>query len=252
MSRLHIVRDGAFRGDPPLKAEVAAVVACSFIDDVGRLEREFARCDTLYLLRDEGGELASFFMASWEALEFDGHLVPALYTGLTAARPDRKHTGEAMVMYDRFVANAQTWERQHGQKLIVWGMTATPVVYILSRRLFVNVQPSPDGTYSEAAERVAHAVRRRIGAETITGSHPFAFPGAAAGVRYTEEERLRVAEVSRAKQFTLFDQVGLDESRGDRMLFVAEVPAYPDATADGLSDARQQSGLRTIRGDSVG
>jgi len=48
---------GAFRGVGALKAAITAVVAPSFIDDVDRLEREFDRCDTLYLLRDEHGDL---------------------------------------------------------------------------------------------------------------------------------------------------------------------------------------------------
>ena len=48
----------------------------------------------------------------------------------------------------------------------------------------------------------------------------------ATGLR-TEAERRRLAEVCRAKSFSLFDRLGVDESRGDRMLFVAAVPA-PD------------------------
>lgn len=36
------------------------------------------------------------------------------------------------------------------------------------------------------------------------------------------------------KQFTLFEQLGVDETRGDRLLFVAAVPPHdePSATTD--------------------
>src|SRR5262249_8442175 len=57
MSRLHALRNGAFRRDERLKASIADIVAASFDDDVGRLEFEFEGRDTLYFLQDERGEV---------------------------------------------------------------------------------------------------------------------------------------------------------------------------------------------------
>src|SRR4051812_2534011 len=111
MSRMQVIRDGGFRGDERLKAEIAAVAAHSFIDDVARLEREFDRCDTLYLLRDDHGDVVCFLFVAWETLDIGGQQVPALYTGLTAATPDQKGTGSAMQLYHFFVSDAQQWEQ---------------------------------------------------------------------------------------------------------------------------------------------
>jgi hypothetical protein len=130
VSILQVVRDGAFRHDEALKAEVASVVAPSILDDVARLEREFIRCDTLYLSREEGGDLLSFFMAAFETLEIEGRPVPALYTGLCATRSGMKSTGEGGKIFHHFVLDAQQWERQHQKKLTVWGTTASPVVFL--------------------------------------------------------------------------------------------------------------------------
>ena len=129
-----------------------------------------------------------------------------------------------MKLYNYFVADAQRSERQHRKKLVVWGTTATPIVYFAARKLFVNTQPSEDGTYTDASARVALAVRRRLGVGLEARAHPFVFPCLAAGVRFSEEERRRIAAVCEAKRFLLFDQLGIDEARGDRLLFVGEIP----------------------------
>ena len=151
MSQFQVVRDGAFRHDQELKAAITAIAAASFIDDVDRLDREIDRCDTLYLLRDEGGDVLCFLMVAWETLDIDGRQEPALYTGLTAARPDQKSTGNAMKLYLFFVSDAQRWEDLHRRKLIVWGTMASPIVFFAARRLFANTQPSVDGSYTEEA-----------------------------------------------------------------------------------------------------
>jgi len=225
MSRLEVVRDGAFRRDHGLKAALAAVVATSFIDEVGRLERTFDRCDTLYLLRDGRGEVLCFFLVAWENLPVEGRDVPTLDTGLTAARPGQKNTGTFVKLLNYCIFEAQQWEQRHRQKLTIWGTTATPSVFFVVRKVLANMQPSADGTFSEEAARFARAIGRRLGVSLPAGAHPFVFPRLAAGVRYSEEERRRIAAVCRAKQFFLFDQLGVNEARGDRLLFSAEVPA---------------------------
>ena len=236
MSRLQVVRDGAFQRDEGLKAALAAVAAPSFIDEVGRLERTFDRCDTLYLLRDGHGEVLCFFLVAWEALDVEGRDVPTLYTGLCAARPGQKNTGSVVKLLNYCMFEAQQWEQRHREKLTIWGTTATPSVFFAARKIFANMQPSADVTYSEESAQLARAIGRRLGTSSPPGSHPFVFPRLAAGVRYSEEERRRIAAVCKAKQFFLFDQLGVDETRGDRLLFIAEVPAVLWRPVDWLGE----------------
>jgi hypothetical protein len=220
-----VIRNGAFRLDEGLKHEIADVVAPSFIDEVNRLGGAINRCDTLYLLRDGRGALMCLLMVAWENLEVDEHRVPTLYTGLFASRPDQKNTGRVLRLVDSCLSDAQRWEQQNQQKLTIWGTTATPSAYFVARKLFANTQPCEDGTYSEEAATIARAIGRQVGVSIPAGGHPFVFPRLAAGVHYTEVERRRIAAVCKAKQFTLFDRLGIDENRGDRLLFIGEVPA---------------------------
>ncbi len=227
MSRLHALDAGEFRRDERLKSSIARIVAASFIDEVGLLESDFEHRDSLYLLRDGRGDVMSFFLVSWGTLEIDGRQVPTLNAGLTAARPDQKGNGSSIRLYRRAVFEAQEREKSWRRKLIIWGTLASPIAYRIARKVFANLQPSLDGMYSEDAERVARAVRHKLGVAQMPGTHAFAFPRLVAGVRFTEAEQRRLAGLCRAKSFSLFDRLGIDQARGDRLLFVAAVPAPP-------------------------
>src|SRR5262249_19523830 len=168
--------------------------------------------------------------------EIDGRQVPTLNAGLTAARPDQKGTGTSIRLYRHAVSEAQEREQVQQRKLIVWGTLASPIAYRIARKVFANLQPSLDGTYSEDAERVARAVQRKLRVAQTPGAHPFVFPRLVAGVRFTEAERRRLADVCRAKSFSLFDRLGIDEVRGDRLLFVAAVPDPPTRPARPMPD----------------
>src|SRR5262245_22292513 len=171
-------------------------------------------------------------MVAYEALEVEGQQLPALYTGLSATRPDQKSTGKAGKLYNYCVLDARQWEEHHRARLTVWGTTATPIVFFAAHKVFADVQPTLAGAYSEESACLARAVARRMGVSRPAGTHPFVFPQLAAGVRYSEEERHRLAAVRRTSQFDLFDRLGVDEARGDRLLFVGGIPAAPAQPAD--------------------
>lgn len=179
MTQPIVIRGAAFRDDDRLRSEVAAIAGASFIDTVSRLDREFQHCDTLYLVRDGSGQIACFFMVAWETLDVEGESWPALYTGLSATRPDLKGSGRVFRLYNHCLYEAQQWEARHGRRLTLWGMTATPSVYFAARKLFTDTQPTDDGLYSNEAGRVARAIRRRLGFPAADGTHPFVFHGIA-------------------------------------------------------------------------
>ena len=66
------------------------ILAPSYDDTSSLLAREFAHCDTLYLLRDELGVLLSFIMVAWETVEVEGQCLPALFAGLGSTRQEEK------------------------------------------------------------------------------------------------------------------------------------------------------------------
>ena len=117
-------------------------------------------------------------------------------------------------------------------------IVAAPIAYRIAQKVFAGLQPAFDGTYCDDSEQVARAIHRKLGIAQLAGTHPFVFPRLVAGVRFTEAERRRLAGVCRAKSFSLFDRLGIEEARGDRMLFVATVPATSSRPSCPTNEAR--------------
>ena len=227
MCRLEVVRGVAFQRDERLKKEIRAVVRASFVDEENRLESEFEHCDTIYLMRDHRDEMVSLFMVAWETLEIEGEHLPALFMSVSVTRTDHKNTGKMSPLYKQCIVESQQWELRHGQKLIAWATTMTPIVYRAALKLFSNTQPYEGGTYTDSAERIARAIGRRIGVIRAIGDHPFVLPGLIPGVRFREEERLRIRAVCEAEKLPSLDRFGIDETKGDRLLIVTEIPPAP-------------------------
>jgi hypothetical protein len=234
-SRIGVMRGDAFRGNPAVRSEIAAIVAPSYIEGDSRLDSEIDHCDTLYVSRDERGELISFFMTALGSLDVGGRIVPALYTGLCATRQDRKNCGRIVKLINYCMYESQEWQRQERRKLAIWGTTASPSVYLIIQSVFANVRPRLDGGYCPDSAEIARGVQRRFGRDLAADSHPFVLPRFATGVRYTDLERTRIAAVCRSKRFSLYTDLGIEEARGDRLLFVAEVPEVLWCRVEGYS-----------------
>ena len=240
MSRLHVLRDGAFRRDERLKASIADIVAASF-DRRRRPAGDRVRAPR-YPLLPPGRARRSVVLLHGLV----GHPRDRWTAG---AHPERRP--------DCRQARPEGYRQVH-QALSPCGVRgpgagAAPaaeadclgdigVAHRLPHRPegVRRLQPSLDGTYSDDSEQVARAVRRKLGVAQTAGAHPFVFPRLVAGVRFTEAERRRLADVCRAKSFSLFDRLGIDEAQGDRLLFVAAVPAHAVTTCP--SDDRAPGG----------
>jgi hypothetical protein len=218
------IRDGVFRSNRQLLEEIRDVLAPSYLDASALLDREVAHCETLYLATDEDRRLSAFFMVAWESITVGGVNLPSVYMGLSAAREDLKSTGHVRDLYAMFVSDAATWQRITGRTLVLWYTTATPSAYLAASAMFDNVEPRPDGTYSERAARIAAAITSAAYPGVESNGHPFVLSAAAPNTRYSERERIRIDGLCQKKGFTLFTILGIDESKGDRLLSICSVP----------------------------
>jgi hypothetical protein len=114
--------------------------------------------------------------------------------------------------------------------LIAWATTMNPFIYQAARKLFADTQPFDDGTYTDEAARIAHAIGRRLGAPRPAGTHPFVYPRLAPDVKFSAEERLRIAAAAQRRRLTLLSQLGVDETQGDRLLIITRIPLTPSTT----------------------
>ncbi|MBA4284510.1 MAG: hypothetical protein C0434_03140 [Xanthomonadaceae bacterium] len=208
-----------------LQTELALIAAPSYDDASAILAREVADCTHLYIGRDTDGQLAGFFMTRRDSLGAEPGL-PLVHVGWSASRHDLKNSGATMALFERCIVDVQAWERQLGRRALLWSTTASPTIYLGVSRFLAHVEPHHDGSYSAEGARLARLLRERLGAPPpAANEHPFAVRGIAAATRYSTSERQRIARICARKSFSLFDQLDIDESREDRLIFIARTPA---------------------------
>lgn len=213
----------AFRSDNSLLREIEFLAAPNYEDASALLEREVRHCTQAYLIRDNEGVLLAFFLVAFEYLSLsDGTFTPALYLGLSAAQHTPSGAAAVMRLYGSAIADAMRWEQQHGNRLVIWSTTASPMIYKVVSKYLSNLEPSGSGDFSSSGRDRAHALARHLGAHTAT--HPFVLKGYAANTRYSQIERRRIDLTLRAQRFELFKQLAIDESAGDRLLMIASTP----------------------------
>jgi len=208
-----------------INAEIANLIAHSYVDSTSLLEREFAHNDLLYYLRDDEGRLVAFFMVARERLMNAGRSVPAVFLGLSATSRDTKGSGRVWRLYDTFIAEARGWQRALDQPLLLWATTATPSAYHAVDQLFDSLEPQLDGAYSRESAELANALRSRYGLGPAgADEHPFVLPAVAARTRYSPDEESRIDSICEKKRLDLFARLGVNQRCGDRLLPVCRLP----------------------------
>jgi hypothetical protein len=224
--RIEVLDCHEFRHDAVLRALMIELAAPSYEDPVALLSRDLQRCDTLYLASDVKGDLVAFFMVAHEMLALNNQQrIPTIYLGLSATRQDTKNTGRIMALYGRCMLDAMNWQQEVGQDILLWATTATPTIYLAARTLCQDVNPRLDGTYSAESAQIAQALRRAFGYDLPhMDIHPFVLKGVAHRTRYSATEVARNTKIMIRKGFSLFEDLGIDEAQGDRLLFTLRLP----------------------------
>ncbi len=226
---IELITGDELRRNTWLRTELALLAAPSYDDATAILAREVANCTHLYIGRDQLGQLAGFFMTGREDLSAGPGLplgLALVHVGWSACRADLKNSGATMALFERCIVDTQLWERALGRRALLWSTTASPTIYLGVSRYLANVEPRCDGSYSCDGARYAHWLRERLGVPVAAeGEHPFALRGIAKATRYSAVECQRIARVVERKQFALFAQLGIDEAREDRLIFIARTPA---------------------------
>jgi hypothetical protein len=222
VDELHLERRSLRELDGPLHDELVALITPTYVDAPAFMEEEYRKNDRIYLLRDAAGALAAFFLVGWQRMELDGVERQTVFLGLSAARETGR--GLARQLYAAFNADARAWQAQHGERILVWFTTATPIVCGVAWRIFSETEPRPDGTFSAKTAATARQVLRTRDLERkLDAAHPFVLRGAAT-TRYSASELTRIAAVDYEPAGALLSRLTIDERRGDRILFLAHVP----------------------------
>lgn len=179
-------------------------------------------CNELYTINSDNGELEALFMVGFHMIEN----MPCYYGGLSACKHELKNTGIVKWLYYEFLKECAFKELELNQKIITYWTTATPIVYYLTNRYWINVQPTLQGECTpegkEILEKIAKAKYANIKREIDA---PFVLRQAAHQINYSDNERQRISKAIKDLNLTVFDTYKLDETQGDRFLMFGYCPS---------------------------
>jgi hypothetical protein len=208
--------------DPRLVSEMFEILAPSYIDARPVLDRELRNNTTGYLLHDESSQLAAFFLVGYGVPgPVEGNSV--VYLGLSACREADKNHGQTIRLYRQFIQDALAWEAERRERLLLWGTTAHPLIWLICRRLWDVEWPQEDGSFTPVGEQLAWELRRQLSGQYRLGDHPFVCRKVATGTRYSNAEVERCESARRKLAHDIFTQFRIDESNGDRLLMLARL-----------------------------
>lgn len=199
-------------------------VARPSYDELGTLVSGlFARQTDVYVAR-AGAEVAGFLGVRREDLEIGGRVSPSWYLAPGITADAWRGRGILRHLFGALIADVHAWEREHRERLLLWGRTTHPAMYLALEAQFAELEPRRDGSYSDFGRAFAAAVRRVYGLpDPPPGRHPFFLP-AVARWRYTRFEHERAQSAGRRRGLDLLERLGVDERRGDRMALLFRAP----------------------------
>lgn len=195
-----------------------------YVDAKNVLERELHHNTSIYQLRDMQQRLLSFFMVGWEKHKIGHEFKDVVYLGLSCANENSKENRFASRAYYYFTVDAYFYEQQRNSKLILYGTTATPVVLLTLSKIWDNVRPSLDGSYSPRDKILIEAIKKSTGLDTFSSDHPFVLKAVAKNTRYSTKEANRLLEFVNKNNIQTFENLSIREADGDRLLITCTVP----------------------------
>lgn len=225
-----VITTSQLKQDGNLLEEVRAIGNASWPEgNELTLANHLEGCEKILLVKDKGEDkdiLAGYmFLGHSELIADDGHTQALMYIGQTAVLPVYHRSKVALVLLLNSVKYGQQWEEEHHRKLIVWFLTANPVVYYYSIQIYTDYNPRPDGSCDDEGMKIAQQIRKEKGWSSpgILDASPFVLRKLISA-RYNSDESDRIDKMLKQHQFDLFDKFQIDRSTGDRLLVVCKLP----------------------------
>lgn len=92
-------------------------------------------------------------------------------------------------------------------------------------KIYDNIQPDLDGNYNKKIKEVIENIKKVGGLDEFSSNHPYVLKGATASTKYSTNEKVRQKEFVFNNNINTFEKLNIDESNGDRLLIICEIPS---------------------------
>lgn len=196
-----------------------------YIDPSNVLDRELEHNNHIYLIKDRADNILSFFMVSWEKHLISNEEKDCIYLGLSCANQNNQEKRFASRVYYYFTTDAFNYEQESNNKVILYGTTATPVVLLTLSKIWDNVKPELEGSYTQFDKEIIDEIKKSTGLDKFSDEeHSFVLKGIAENTKYSVSEKTRLKEFELKNNITIFEKLNIKEDSGDRLLITCNVP----------------------------
>ena len=168
--------------------------------------------------------LVAFFMVAWETLMVIGVDKPALFLGLSSVDSEFRNKKLVSTLYKQSMLDVAEWQINHSEELVVWFTTATPVVWHSISKIYRIVQPTGEINCPQELAAIGRAIQQCHYPHAQPHPNPFVLKGVATSTQYATTERTYLAQSTQHSNQSIFEQLGVDEFAGDRLLVLCTLP----------------------------
>lgn len=215
-----VIKITNYKHDAVIVDSIMSLIKPSYKNAGTHVTKDIDRCNELYMIHSDEGELIAFFMVGYHII--DTNLF--CYMGLSACKDEYKNKGIVKLLYTEFQRDCAIKEKELGSKIICYCTTATPIVFVAFHKLFVSVQPSINGCCDDVGKEVLLKIIRKKYSEAIYNENqPFILRQAAKNINYSDQEKERIDEIEKRLGLAIFSANDIRESEGDRILMFGYV-----------------------------
>jgi hypothetical protein len=210
-------------------ASVQELTAESYGNPETILEQACKRNTHVYLCYSST-VLIGFFMTGWSLSPFGIQKtdVPIAYVGLTVVANRQKGRGIGTLLFKSFLTEGKHLQEKVGGTHFFWFTTASPQFAKGWWNLTGDIAPTRSGEFDDQFREMLKHISGAFGMDRYASAeHPFLFRGCTK-VRYSEHEIQRLDRIFSERREHLFTKYDVDETRGDRLLFIGKIPQLQD------------------------
>lgn len=199
------------------KDEILCIVNPYYSNPQTIVLQELKNNNIIYLSKSLDNCLTSFFMVRFEKD------LNSVYLGLSCASKENNTPNSASKLYAIFTLDCYKYQSETNVKLILYGTTATPIVFTTLPKIWDDVKPGIHGEYTAQDKAVIEEIKTNWGYAPYSTSHPFVLKGIAKA-RYSEQEKQRLRAFEEKNNLNTFKLLNINEEEGDRLLITCRVP----------------------------
>ncbi|MHC1707701.1 MAG: hypothetical protein AB9842_09285 [Bacteroidales bacterium] len=206
-----------------LRQEMIDVLHHAYVYPEKVIDKRFYALDKIFLLRKEK-KLVGFCCYFLTDIETTSETIPSVFLGIMAAAPAIQNSGLILKVMEAMLEDLRNTNPLPGHPRLIWATTASPSSLAIFRHYFQKVSPDENNTL-----RPEHIEYEKAMRKTLLQGKPdqeyksLVVKDVTPQSIYSEQETKRISLIQKKDPENIFTLLGIDESKGDRLIMIGEL-----------------------------